>query len=93
MANKQIRKVILTRPNRAPQQVAAISNLLNAFVDTMSTGYSDEAWTQAGRAYRRLSGYLGQSERDILANAWRNCYVDQNADAVRQATDQVRARL
>lgn len=91
MANKQSRKN--DRYSRHPQQIVALGNLLNQFVDTLSTGYSDEAWTQAGRSYRRLAGYLFPNEREVLATAWRNCYVDNNVEAVRQAAEQVRTGL
>lgn len=92
MANNKQRKSH-SRYTRHPQQIAALNNLLSQFADNLSLGYSDEAWVQASHSMRRLSGYLFQPERETLATAWRNCYVDGDFDAVCRAVDQVRARL
>lgn len=92
MANNKQRKNY-SRYTRHPQQVAALNNLLDQFRDALSNGYSDDAWVQVGRSYRRLSGYLLPNEREVLASAWRNCYVDHNVEAVRVAVDQVRSRM
>lgn len=91
--SSSVRSTRTRTPQRHPQQVAALQNLLTAFSDTLSNGYSDEAWVHAGRAYRRLAGYLFQADREILSTAWRNCYVDNNVDAVHRAVDQVRGRI
>lgn len=92
MANKQ-RKNTPRFNYRHPQQVAALNNLLDQFRDGLANGYSDDAWVQVGRSYRRLSGYLFPTEREVLASAWRTCYVDHNVEAVRAAVDEVRSRL
>jgi hypothetical protein len=93
MANKQTTRKPTRQITRHPQQVAALNNLLNQLVENLSMGYSDEAWTQTSRSMRRLSGYLHQADREILATAWRNCYVDHSLDEIHSAVDKVRARL
>ncbi len=79
--------------NRYPQQVAALQNLLGQFYDSAKNGYSDQAWEEASLNLKRLSGYLHQSEREVLARAWSDFYVSENVEAFRGAIDRVRSGL
>lgn len=76
-----------------PQQVAGVQNLLTQFFDNVKGGFSDQAWEQANFSMKRLSGFLYQTERDILGNAWSAFYVDENVEKLKAAVDIVRSRI
>lgn len=78
---------------RHPQQVAALQNLLTQFYDNARVGYSDQSWTQTSLSMKRLSGFLCQTERDMLAKAWSDFYVDENVEKFRTAVEAVRSRV
>lgn len=54
------------------------ADLISEFKATVALGYSDDNWARVASIYQDLQGLLSNQELQVLGEAWRNTYADDN---------------
>lgn len=91
--NVRENRVSTVRVDRHPQDKVHLGNMLTAFQNYITNGFSNENWNQANKNYKWLSLQLFQGDRELLANAWRLAYVNSDVSEIISIVDSVRSRL
>lgn len=91
------KRVLDKKPNvsfrRKPQELQFVLGQLDFFSSTISYGFSDYNWTTAARIYNNLCGHLQRSERDNLAEIWRECFTNKNDMKLMSDIDLLKAKI
>lgn len=87
----QKKQAIYTK--RKPQELSYVLMQLDSFGSVISYGYSDNNWTMATRILKNIQGHLLQSDRDKLAEIWRDAFVMKNEAKVTAEIASLKAKI
>lgn len=90
---KPQKKLPVVVVKRKQQELSFVMSQLDSFATVVSYGFSDNNWTIASRIYNNLRGHLLQSDREKLADIWREAFVCKNEVKTTSAVSNLKARI
>lgn len=91
MKKIQKRPAVVTK--RKQQELSFVLSQLDSFSTVVSYGFSDNNWTIASRIYNNLRGHLLQTDREKLADIWREAFVAKNEVKVSSEVNMLKAKI
>jgi hypothetical protein len=79
--NKKRHKKSLNLKRKANEESYVVSQI-DFFGHTISEGFSDHSWTNAARIFNSLQGHLLQSDREKLAEIWRDAFAGSSKEQI-----------